>query len=583
MKAAKRFFAMMMAGMMTLQFVAPVVAEEIEADFFAEELVAMDQAADFEEVELDTCDDVLFDTEESFWDDEDGLFEDAEEADVQIDEFAVLELENESFVNPLYAGEVSAPAAEAQDELMMDGEFDEMSALVSADLAADGNYCTTIDEATKQVREHFKNRDTKFNIQYKTAQYSSSIAKEIMARVFDHTGNPVEGDYLKWQYESWNASGRASKSNGYYYCTITYNVSYLTTAAQEQAVDAAFAAALAKMNVYGASDYEKVKAVYDYICSTVNYDYSGDNSNRVRFSAYGAMIDNSCVCQGYALSIYRMLLTLGVDCHLIPGTGCGEAHAWNVVKIGGAYYNLDATWDAGTNGNYFYFLRSDANFFDHVRDAAFDGKYAMATKDYAVTTQSTQNTQNTVVNTPANNDVVVENNENNEIVADNNANNAADQNGSVAIESTQNVNNTVAANKNNAAQSAASTTTQAPAVQHTHSFGAWKVTKEATVASTGSKRATCGCGAVKTAAIAKVAPTAKLNKAKVTLKKGKKVTIKVSGLAKGDSVKSWTTSNKKVAKVNKNGKITAGKKKGTAVITMTTKAGAVRKVTVKVK
>ncbi|MDO4474882.1 MAG: transglutaminase domain-containing protein [Eubacteriales bacterium] len=380
----RRFFTVMMAGMMAMQFAASVSAEEMHEASFAEELVVMEQAEDLAEMELETCDLAVFDNEECFRDDETGLFEDADDTVVQCDDFAVFELESESFVSPFGLVSAVAPAAAEQEELLIEGDFDEMCELVNADLAADGNYCTTIDEAAMQVRAHFKNRDTKFNIQYKTTKYSNTLTKEIMAHVFDHTGNPVEGDYLKWQFESWNASGRASKSGGYYYCTLTFNASYLTTAAQEQALDAAFGAALTKMNVYEASEYEKVKAVYDYMCSNVDYDYSGDNSDRTRFSAYGAMINNRCVCQGYALAVYRLLLTLGVDCRLISGTGCGEAHAWNIVKIGGSYYNVDATWDAGTNGNYSCFLKSDASFVDHVKDAAFEGKFAMTSKDYTV-------------------------------------------------------------------------------------------------------------------------------------------------------------------------------------------------------
>ena len=72
---------------------------------------------------------------------------------------------------------------------------------------------------------------------------------------------------------------------------------------------------------------------------------------------------------------------------------------------------------------------------------------------------------------------------------------------------------------------------------------------------------------------------ASANKKSVEVKKGKttsSVKIKVND---GDEIKSWKSSNNKVAKVNKNGKIT-GVKKGTATITVTTVKGA--KVTVKV-
>lgn len=75
-----------------------------------------------------------------------------------------------------------------------------------------------------------------------------------------------------------------------------------------------------------------------------------------------------------------------------------------------------------------------------------------------------------------------------------------------------------------------------------------------------------------TVSVKKLTPTIKLSATKKTLKKGKTFTLKVTGLAKGDSVKSFKSSNKSVAAVSSKGKISA-KKKGKAVITVTLKSG----------
>lgn len=75
----------------------------------------------------------------------------------------------------------------------------------------------------------------------------------------------------------------------------------------------------------------------------------------------------------------------------------------------------------------------------------------------------------------------------------------------------------------------------------------------------------------------------KLKKTKGTVKVGKSLKIQVkSSFPKNDKIKSYKSSNSKVAKVDKKGKVT-GKKKGTAKITVTTKSGAKAtfKVTVK--
>ena len=75
----------------------------------------------------------------------------------------------------------------------------------------------------------------------------------------------------------------------------------------------------------------------------------------------------------------------------------------------------------------------------------------------------------------------------------------------------------------------------------------------------------------------------KLNKKKVTLKKGKSITLRATMTPKNSTDKlQWSSSKKKVAKVTSKGKVTA-KKKGKAVITVKTSSGKKAKCTVVVK
>lgn len=117
-----------------------------------------------------------------------------------------------------------------------------------------------------------------------------------------------------------------------------------------------------------------------------------------------------------------------------------------------------------------------------------------------------------------------------------------------------------------------------------HSFGEWKETKKATVLQEGTRTRTCTvCGAAETEKTAKVKAVIKLNVKSIPLQVKKSTTaVKVVSMAEGDSVKSWKSSNPKIASVTKKGKIT-GKKAGTAKITVTLQSGASAKVTVKVQ
>ena len=122
-----------------------------------------------------------------------------------------------------------------------------------------------------------------------------------------------------------------------------------------------------------------------------------------------------------------------------------------------------------------------------------------------------------------------------------------------------------------------------PMLTHDHNF-TWTVISQATVFAPEKQEGICTiCGAKKTRNNgSKLTATMKLNVTSIKLQKKQSTTkVKVTGLANGDSVKFWTSSNKKIVTVDKNGKIKAGKKTGNAKITVTLKSG--KKAILKVK
>ena len=122
-----------------------------------------------------------------------------------------------------------------------------------------------------------------------------------------------------------------------------------------------------------------------------------------------------------------------------------------------------------------------------------------------------------------------------------------------------------------------------PATGHTP--GEWEVTKAATAVAEGIQEQKCTvCDTVlQTKKIAKLKATIKLNVPKtLPLKVKQTFQIKASGLAKGDKVSSWKSSNTKIVTVTSSGKIT-GKKAGTATITVKLKSGLTSQVKVKVQ
>ena len=123
-----------------------------------------------------------------------------------------------------------------------------------------------------------------------------------------------------------------------------------------------------------------------------------------------------------------------------------------------------------------------------------------------------------------------------------------------------------------------------------HKFGAWVTTIQADVISPAKQTRTCTvCGKKEQRNYgSRLRGTMTVNISSIPLKTRQKTSVlKVTGLAKGDSITSWKSSNTKVAKVagrtNGTCTITAGNKTGKAKITVTLKSGLQKTVNVSVQ
>ena len=115
-----------------------------------------------------------------------------------------------------------------------------------------------------------------------------------------------------------------------------------------------------------------------------------------------------------------------------------------------------------------------------------------------------------------------------------------------------------------------------------HHYGEYQLTKEATALEEGVRTAYCSCGAYVTIAVPTLTPSIKLNVSGLRLRVKQKYTVKVTGLAKGDSVVSWSTGNKKIARVSQKGVVT-GKARGNTIITIRLASGYTQKIRVYVQ
>ena len=129
--------------------------------------------------------------------------------------------------------------------------------------------------------------------------------------------------------------------------------------------------------------YDDIKMVHDYLVENIEYDTTVSQSNI--YNVYGALVNGSAVCEGYARSFKYLMDELGIPCTLVIGTGTNsqgqtENHAWNYVQLNGNWYAIDCTWDdpvsstgyVSQSSKYRYFLKGSNEFLqDHTPSGQF--------------------------------------------------------------------------------------------------------------------------------------------------------------------------------------------------------------------
>ena len=125
------------------------------------------------------------------------------------------------------------------------------------------------------------------------------------------------------------------------YCTFTPGYIYTESEISEiqNAMEAGFQE-VSSLIPADASDYEKVRIVYTYVIDNTQYQASDDDQ-----SIAGVFWKKEAVCAGYAGAVQYLLERIGVPCIYVDGStqGSTEGHAWNIVKLDGEYYYVDAT------------------------------------------------------------------------------------------------------------------------------------------------------------------------------------------------------------------------------------------------
>ena len=294
-------------------------------------------------------------------------------------------------VNPLYEDVISIDDLKRK----LDSESSDKESADGEQLfgSSTGQYFSDYDSAVSYLRKQMVSRETEITLNFPASWFTShkdGLYWDLLydAMKCDDSSTGQEGDALLYGYAGCNVSYSTA---GY----IKYTMAYHSNAEQEAKLTEAVAAAMAKLQLNGLSEAKKITKIHDYICNHVDYAYN--STEEQIYTAYGALCTGKAVCQGYAVLFYRLCKEAGLSVRIISGTGNGGPHAWNIVRIGSKYYNVDCTWDGQDTATYNEFLlKSEADFSDHTREswevagnhyldytsAEFNAQYPMTEKSW---------------------------------------------------------------------------------------------------------------------------------------------------------------------------------------------------------
>lgn len=214
-------------------------------------------------------------------------------------------------------------------------------------------------DAAAYVRGQMKMRNTSISVCLPKSGSVSDILNSLMKETLSETGKSDEGDYLRLSTNGYNASYTTYGMN---YIVLIITFKYNSTAAQEAEVAEKVSEILDSLQLDGKSDYQKAKDIYTYLVSNCTYASSIDD--QLVFSAYGALINKTAVCQGFAGALYRLYNEAGISCRTIAGTSEDVSHVWNIAELDGYYYLLDSTWDSAFKGKVTRFFMKGTDDFD---------------------------------------------------------------------------------------------------------------------------------------------------------------------------------------------------------------------------
>ena len=313
--------------------------------------------------------------------------------------------------------------------LSFNTDYNEMISYIQQCMINRHNSITYYFATTEERFKYTKNADTD-DSQEACDSFVRTVLTDVFKKDSNSPNNAGGGDYLFKSIKYIATHGYTTYTSNfdtptggaprYYTYRITFgNICYFTTLEQEEEVRSFCQTFTSKFIEPGATDYEKVKTIFDFVVRTSAYDketyqdresvpYASERYN-IAHSAYGALRGNLkdnqafdwsnhkavngqtiitkadqglAVCEGYSKLFYYLCVYNGIPCRIVDGdfveeSGKGsDPHEWNYVYLddgcgdGYKWFEVDTTFSAQKSfkdvdlNDYNYFLggRDNINF-----------------------------------------------------------------------------------------------------------------------------------------------------------------------------------------------------------------------------
>lgn len=208
--------------------------------------------------------------------------------------------------------------------------------------------------------------------------YEASIKYDTSFKTFeeldlDSLKNAIEA--LKFDYPLfywWSTGLKSTKDNYFVYSTsVSDDAISLDVLNNVQNIDV-----ISNNIIYGCveeDNYKTILNIHDYLVNNLEYKET-DNAHNI----VGSLIENECVCDGYAYAFKYLMDKLEIPCIIVKGNAIkndndSRGHAWNIIKLNDDWYNVDITWDDLVNDDkditYEYFLcNDDVILINHIKE-----------------------------------------------------------------------------------------------------------------------------------------------------------------------------------------------------------------------